>query len=139
MPINEKDAQILQHIVNDCQQITLTVDFWGNEPRSFLTNFIYQNAIAMPLLQVDELSHHLSQEFTNAHKNIPWRAIIDMRNYFAHGYNLMDPTMIWHTATADVPVLATFCQTILRENHFPVPRAKMPFWQRSPTKSKEPK
>ena len=127
MPINEKDAQILQHIVNYCQQITLTVDFWGNEPRSFLTNFIYQNAIAMPLLQVGELSHHLSQEFTNAHKNIPWRAIIDMRNYFAHGYNLMDPTMIWHTATADVPVLATFCQTILRENHFPVPRAKSPF------------
>ena len=37
MPINEKDAQILQHIVNYCQQITLTVDFWGNEPKQEIT------------------------------------------------------------------------------------------------------
>ncbi|MBO4853457.1 MAG: DUF86 domain-containing protein [Schwartzia sp.] len=122
--IADRDAQILQHIVNYCDQIDKTIGFWGKNEKLFGGNFIYQNAISMPLLSIGELANHLSKEFTDAHRKIPWREIVDMRNLFAHGYHTMEPQTIWDTAVSDVPQLNEFCRSVLEKENIPIPSAK---------------
>lgn len=122
--IADRDAQILQHIVNYCDQIDTTIGFWGKDEQLFCENFIYQNAISMPMLSIGELAHHLSKDFTDAHRKIPWRQIVDMRNLFAHGYHTMEARAIWDTAVSDVPLLNEFCRFVLEKEHIPIPQAK---------------
>ena len=122
--ITDRDAQILQHIVNYCGQIETTIRVLGKDKKRFCEHFIYQNAISMPLLHIGELAHHLSGAFTDEHRMIPWRQIVDMRNLFAHGYHTMEAKEIWDTAVLDIPELNEFCRSVLENNQIPVPSAQ---------------
>ena len=102
---NDRDAQILRHIVHYCDEIAATIEMFGDDKQAFIDNFVYRNAVSMPILQIGELSNHLSDAFIKNHAEMPWRSIIGMRNRFAHGYQIMDISEIWHTATRDIPAL----------------------------------
>lgn len=121
MKLKDSDAQILQHIVNYCNQIKATIDLFGDDEKIFLQNFIYRNAVSMPVLQIGELVNHLSTDFTAEYNQIAWREIVGMRNHFAHGYQIMNFSEVWNTAINDVPMLNSFCKNILRENNFFIP------------------
>ena len=69
----------------------------------------------MPILQIGELAKHLSNDFINAHSNIPWRAIKGMRDFFAHQYHSMDKEIIWNVAIEKIPDLKTQCQKFLSD------------------------
>jgi uncharacterized protein with HEPN domain len=63
----------------------------------------------MSLLQIGELSGHLSDDFRTATRNkMDWPAVKGMRNLFAHNYGTMDIDKIWNTATDDIPLLKSF-------------------------------
>lgn len=55
MKINSKDAQILTHIVEYCDEIEITMEWSGFSKKKFDKDFIYLNACAMPLLQIGDL------------------------------------------------------------------------------------
>jgi uncharacterized protein with HEPN domain len=38
----------------------------------------------MPILQIGELAKNLSDEFRETNNDIPWKAIMGMRDIFAH-------------------------------------------------------
>ena len=59
----------------------------------------------MSLLQIGELANHLTQDFTAAHTQIPWRRIIGLRNVVVHGYGQLDTEAVWATVTDDIPEL----------------------------------
>ncbi len=113
MSLSESDVQILRHIANYCKEIIDTIKVFGNDENTFCESFIYRNAVSMPILQIGELANHLSEEFIAEHNEIPWRAIVGMRNRFAHGYQVMDVSEIWHTATQDILMLEKYCTRIL--------------------------
>ena len=115
MKLSDRDRQILQHMVNYCNEVSAAVELFGREERGFTENAVYRNAVSMPILQIGELANHLSDEFIQEYSQIPWRAIVGMRNRFAHGYQIMDVVEIWHTATEDLPKLKDFCRKILIE------------------------
>ena len=50
-----KDEQILQHIIKYCNQIDTTVKELNVTKNKFEENFIFQNALSMPILQIGEL------------------------------------------------------------------------------------
>ena len=85
MSLKDTDAQILQHIVNYCNEVEVTIISFGADDKKFLKNFIYRNAVSMPILQIGELVNHLSADFKSLHPEISWRAIVGKRNHFAHG------------------------------------------------------
>ena len=120
MRLKDTDAQILQHIFNYCEEIDLTIKTFGVDENKFLDDFIYQNALSMPILQIGELVKHLSASFTENYPEIAWRAIVGMRNHFAHGYQVMNFSEVWDTAINDVPDLKNFCKKVLEENNFEV-------------------
>ena len=115
MKPNERDIQILQHIVRYCNEIASTIDRFGNNKELFIQDFIYRNAISMPFFQISELANHLSQDFLAINKEIPWNYIVGMRNRFAHGYQVMNDLKIWETATVDIPFLKEFCEKAMRD------------------------
>jgi uncharacterized protein with HEPN domain len=45
--------------------------------------------------------------FRDAHPELPWAQMVAMRNRIVHGYDDVDPDILWRVATEDVePVLA---------------------------------
>ena len=45
MKINDRDIQILQHILNYCIEVEVTIKTFDEDEIKFLNDFIYRNAI----------------------------------------------------------------------------------------------
>lgn len=116
-----KDEQVLQHIVRYCNQIETTITVYKVTKMKFNNNFVLQNAISMPLLQIGELVKKLSTEFRETNKVIPWKAWAGIRDRFAHNYDNMDKEVVWNTASNDIPELNNYCKSILINNAIPLP------------------
>ncbi len=74
--------------------------------------YSYRNAIAMSLLQIGELVKHLSTDFLEIHKDIPWRKIMRMRDYFAHHYWAVDYHLVWSTSTDNIKTLKEYLEKL---------------------------
>lgn len=62
----------------------------------------------MNLIIIGEAATRLARSypsFAAAHGDLPWRALIDMRNRIAHGYVELDFRVVWRTAQIDLPEL----------------------------------
>lgn len=86
-----------------------------NDFAVFVQTATYYNAISMNIMTIGELVAQLSTNLKNLYTDIPWKQIIGMRNYFAHGYWVMTPADIWETYKSDLPALATVVNRILEE------------------------
>ena len=64
--------------------------------------FVYRNSVVMPILQIGELAKKLSDEYLLENRTIPWRAIMGMRDIFAHHYGSVDYQELWQTSHEDV-------------------------------------
>lgn len=107
----QRDADLLLHIARYCDDAIDAARQAGSED-AFLDSRLYQHAVAMCVLEIGELSKHLSDGFLQAHAEIPWRAICRMRDMYAHHYHRTDPHQLWTTATMDLPVLKAFCDQL---------------------------
>lgn len=87
----------------------------GTEFTDFDKNSIYQNAIALCMLQIGELTTHLTAEFKQQYTEIQWNQIKALRNVVAHDYGKIDTEILWETLQEDIPVLKEYCKTILDE------------------------
>ena len=109
MPGNNRDKDVIGHILRYCQQIETAHDDFGHSRDRFDQSTTYQNAVSMCILQIGELVNHLSNDFKENHTEIPWRKIRGMRNYVAHEYGTIDLDVVWTVATDSIVVLRRFC------------------------------
>ena len=49
-----RDQAILKHMSRYCDEIFRTVDTFGNSKDTFASDFIYQNAVALCVLQIGD-------------------------------------------------------------------------------------
>lgn len=117
MNSNERNIDILEHIIKYCNEIFDTQSYFGSSFEVFKVNPIYRNAVAMCLLQIGELSSHLSDDFKESYNGVPWRNIKGMRNIVAHKYGEISITAVWEAITDDVHALQDYCNNILLEFH----------------------
>ena len=115
MNSNERNIDILEHIVKYCDEIFDTQSHFGKSFDVFRANSIYKNAVAMCILQIGELSGHLSDDFKAIYNGVPWRNIKGMRNIMAHKYGDISVTTVWEATIDDVPVLRDYCNNILEK------------------------
>lgn len=109
-----KNIDIVRHIESYCKDIENTVKRFGKDQNVFEDDVDYRNSICMSLLQIGELTGHLSEEFKEATKeSVYWPAIKGMRNVFAHDYGAIDYSRVWNTVNEDIPLLQEFCQKTL--------------------------
>jgi uncharacterized protein with HEPN domain len=115
MTINPHDVTILKKIVKYCDDIDKANAIFGNSQEELKTNSVYMNALAMCVLQIGELTTHISTEFRMAYPDIPWQDIRGMRNIAAHHYGDFSVKYLWDTIQVDIPDLRIFCNERIAE------------------------
>ena len=105
--MQNSDAQRIEHILDFCEDIQKTLDRFGAEYATFVSDRDFYNSVSMSLLQIGELAKGLSDEIITATPEIPWSGIKGMRDHFAHGYGEMDSEIIFNTALVDIRELAS--------------------------------
>lgn len=71
-----------------------------------------------------EAASKVSEEVRSAHGEIPWGAIIGMRNRLVHAYFEIDTGVVWVAVTEEIPDLLLRCRrwkrtTSARDRHSP--------------------
>ncbi len=85
--------------------------------REFKTFAADRDAIDVVCLQVliiGEAVESLPDDLKQQHPEIDWRGIKAMRNLLVHVYWKIDPRIVWHTATIEVPALRRVIETYLQ-------------------------
>ena len=71
----------------------------------FDTDELLQNAVLHWVEIIGEAARGVSEKVRDAHPEVPWRVITDMRNGVTHGYFDIDLDVVWNTVTRDLPKL----------------------------------
>ncbi|KAF0107771.1 MAG: hypothetical protein FD146_1402 [Anaerolineaceae bacterium] len=72
---------------------------------TFETDELMQDAVMRPLEIMGEAAGHISEDFREAHPNIPWHKIIGIRNQLIHEYFRINRKTVWDTIKNDLPNL----------------------------------
>ena len=115
MPTNGRDRSVLEHIISYCAEIEEAVQRFGDSYEAFREDSLYRHACAMCILQIGELTGHLSEDFRKSHREIPWTEIKAMRNVAAHAYGNISVKTTWMTIQKDIPALKRFCLDAIQE------------------------
>lgn len=106
-----REAQYLADIVRASEHIASFLV--GVDPEAFLASELIRSAVLQKLSVIGEAAARISPERRAAHPEVPWRAIIGMRNLAVHAYFALDWSVVWETATGDVPVVGAQAAAIL--------------------------
>jgi uncharacterized protein with HEPN domain len=71
----------------------------------FDTDELLQSAVLHWIEIIGEAALGVSDKVRDAHSEVPWRVITDMRNRVTHGYFDIDLDIVWNTVTRDLPTL----------------------------------
>jgi uncharacterized protein with HEPN domain len=76
------------------------------------TDELFALAMARLLEIIGEAASQVTAEFRAMHPEIPWRAMIGMRNIVIHAYFEVDRDVIWQTLSEDIPPLEPMVMSI---------------------------
>ncbi|MEF8717134.1 MAG: DUF86 domain-containing protein [Candidatus Accumulibacter necessarius] len=80
----------------------------GMAKDDFLADKRTQQAVIMSLIVIGEAATKVMDgyaEFTQAHADVPWRSMRNMRNRMAHGYFDINLDVVWETVQQWLPEL----------------------------------
>jgi uncharacterized protein with HEPN domain len=80
---------------------------------TFLLDERVRSAVSHQLIIIGESARRLSDEFREAHPEIPWSEIVGMRNVLVHMCERVDDEELWRTVASDLPRLAQQVQVAL--------------------------
>lgn len=95
-----KNGQRLYHIIQAGERIFRSID--GITKDDFYANEDKQGNVVRCLEIIGEAANHLLEEILSAHEDIPWHAIVGMRNNLIHGYNEVNYEFVWATVQNDI-------------------------------------
>ena len=70
-------------------------------------------AIVRAIEVLGEAASRVADETKTASPDVPWAAIVGMRNRLIHGYFDIDADIVWRTATEEIPVLSRALRALL--------------------------
>lgn len=111
--MNSRDYDVLEHIRTYCQEIRETVERYGDSFEVFSRDKDYKKSVVFSILQIGELTRHLSDEFQAQHSEIPWHEIRATRNIAAHRYGKLDEKSIFESIHQDIPELEQFVERVM--------------------------
>jgi uncharacterized protein with HEPN domain len=112
--MDDRLRTILEHMLEDANDAVKVVNI-AESVEAFYGNMMWRKTVIMSLLSIGELASHLPKEFSSAHSDIPWRQMIGMRNYAAHGYRILNIDTVWETVTTSIPELIVFLESQLNQ------------------------
>ena len=112
--MDNRDEQILNKIILYCQRIESNLQRFDDDKEKFFSDYLFQDACCMCIVQIGELAGLLTEESKSLNKSIPWRAVKDTRNLYVHAYGSINPEMVWNTMHTDIPELEKACEEMLQ-------------------------
>ena len=109
--MEHRDAVILQKILSE---IKIAEDMVGDRSLAeFIGSEMLKRAVCMTVINIGELVKNLSDDCRQAHREIPWKAIVGFRDIAAHKYQTLKMEDVYETVTSDFPVLHNQIKQIL--------------------------
>ena len=109
------DRNRLRHMRDAAQKI---IAFTADRDRASLErNELLQLSLVRLIEIIGEAAARISPEIKQRHPEVPWAAIVGMRNRLIHAYFDIDLDVVWNTATVAIPQLLEQIKTILAENN----------------------
>ncbi|MDE0055999.1 MAG: DUF86 domain-containing protein [Gammaproteobacteria bacterium] len=81
--------------------------------KGFRQNRMAQLAVLKAIEIVGEAASRVSDAFAHEHPDIPWRAIVGMRNRLVHDYAGIDLDRVWETVRNDIPTLIALLEPLV--------------------------
>lgn len=110
-----RDWQIgVRDILEAAQKIlyhTETLDF-----ETFVMDEWMVDAVLRNFTVIGEAANHLPAEVKEAHPEVPWTDMSDLRNIVVHEYFGVDLNIIWHTIREELPGLIPLLEAMLDDN-----------------------
>jgi uncharacterized protein with HEPN domain len=113
--MRDKDREAILKMIKYGNDIELLMKKYNSDFEAYKMDISFQYSCNMCIIQIGELVSRLSDEFMEAHSQIPWYAIKGMRNLHAHDYEKVDLNIVWNTLTEDIPELLNQLDIILYE------------------------
>lgn len=113
--MDNKNISIIKRIMRYCKDVSQMVERFGDSFEIFDSDFAYRHACSMCIVQIGELSSHLTDEFKQMYNGIPWKSVKAMRNIFAHNYEGVSIEKTWNTIKQDIPALLSYCLEIMEK------------------------
>ena len=91
----------------------------GLAKEDFLADKCTQQAVIMSLIIIGEAATKIMDgytEFTQAHNEVPWRSMRNMRNRMAHGYFDINLDIVWDTVQEWLPELLKQLPSVLQDS-----------------------
>jgi uncharacterized protein with HEPN domain len=99
----EKDKIRISHVKDSIQKIE---KYLGKSSyKDFLNDECLTDALAFQLSIIGEALNHLSDEFKNKYKLLPYKEIVGMRNVIIHEYFRIDRKLVWNSCKHEIPKL----------------------------------
>jgi uncharacterized protein with HEPN domain len=77
----------------------------GIREEDFVHNEIARSAVLQKLTVIGEAAARLPADFRKCHPEVDWAAIVSFRNIIVHSYFQIQWSIIWVSATEEVPRL----------------------------------
>jgi len=79
----------------------------------FIADDLLQNAVMRQTQIIGEAARKISQQYKDAHPEIPWQAIIGMRNRLVHEYFDIIPERVWDVVENNIPELIRLIEPLV--------------------------
>jgi uncharacterized protein with HEPN domain len=109
MPRNEADR--LQDMRDAAREIATFVK--GRSREDLDQDRQLMHALVRCLKIIGEAAGSIPEHTRTVRHEIPWEAIIGMRNRLIHGYFAIDLDILWNTATENIPPLLEVLDSLL--------------------------
>lgn len=85
----------------------------GTDRQAVANNLVLQSGLAKLIQDIGEAANRVTSAFQVRHTHIPWRDMVDMRQWLAHAYFKIDLNILWKTVQQDLPPLIAQLEAIL--------------------------
>lgn len=109
------DTVLLQDMLDYARKALCSVQ--GRSRQDLEDDDVLAAALERFIEILGEAAGRVSEETRSAMPEVPWRAIVSMRNRLVHGYAAVDRDIVWAVVTTDLPNLV---KTL--EHHLATPR-----------------
>ncbi|XGV86362.1 MAG: DUF86 domain-containing protein [Limnothrix sp. BL-A-16] len=97
------DYTRLQHMRDAAQEAITFIQ--GVQQLDFESNRLLVVALVKEIEIIGEAANRISPDCQSRYPEIPWRAIIGMRNRLVHAYFEIDLELVWQVVTQELPSL----------------------------------
>ena len=108
--MRDEDRVRLQHMIEAAES---AIEFVSGRERADLdTDRMLLFAVIRAIEIIGEAASRISEEIRAAHGEIPWKAIIGMRNRLMHAYFEINTETVWKTVTVEIPAALPDLRTL---------------------------